>query len=218
MAEEIVLKIVIIGDPSSGKTQLILEYVDGYFPSLYVATIGVEYKIKKIQYKDIKINLQIWDTAGQERFLGITKNFLKGADGIIYLYDISNKNSFDIAKNFIIDSLSFDPNVKKILVGNNLDLEEKRQVSRETVKKLCDKLNIKEIEISTKLGTNISQCFKLLVESIIGNMSKEELLKKYREEARSRKRNKLISKLNKKDVEIKGEDKKFPKLEKYISF
>ena len=198
MAEEIVLKIVIIGDPSSGKTQLILEYVDGYFPSLYVATIGVEYKIKKIQYKDIEINLQIWDTAGQERFHGITKNFLKGADGIIYLYDISNKNSFDIAKNFIIDSLSFDPNVKKILVGNNLDLEEKRQVSRETVKKLCDKLNIKEIEISTKLGTNISECFELLVESIIGNMSKEELLKKYREEARYRNGNKSNAKLNKK--------------------
>ena len=59
MAEEIELKILIIGDNSAGKTQLILNYVDGYFPSTHVATIGVEYKIKKIKYKDIEINLHI---------------------------------------------------------------------------------------------------------------------------------------------------------------
>lgn len=210
--------VLIIGDPNSGKTQLILKYVDGYFPNPYIATIGSEYKIKKIKYKDIKINLQIWDTAGQERFPSISTNLLKGADGILYLYDITNKTSFDNIKNKILNAETVEPNGKKILVGNNLDLEENREVSRETVKRLCDKLNIKEIEISTKLGINISECFELLVDSIIGNMSKEELLKKYSKEARYRNGNKSNAKLNKKNDEIKGGDKKFPKLEKCINF
>ena len=99
---EINLKILILGDSAVGKTTLLLKYVDGYFPNIYVATIGVEYKIKKINLNGININLQIWDTAGQERFRGITKNFLKGADGIIYAFDITNKASFDNLKNWIL--------------------------------------------------------------------------------------------------------------------
>ena len=74
---EINLKILILGDSAVGKTTLLLKYVDGYFPTIYVATIGVEYKIKKINLDGVDINLQIWDTAGQERFRGITKNFMK---------------------------------------------------------------------------------------------------------------------------------------------
>ena len=220
MAEEIKLNILIIGDNNAGKTQLILNYVDGYFPSPYVGTVGVEFKIKKIKYKDIEINLQIWNSIGIERFKSVTKNYLSGADGIIYLYDITNKNSLYFVKNIIFFAEELEPNIKKILVGNNLDLEEERKVSREAVKKYCDKLNIKEIEVSTKLGTNVSECFELLVESIIGNMSKKELLKKYgdKNEGRSKKRIKSNDKLDKKDDEIKGENKKFPKLEKYISF
>ena len=220
MVEEINLKILIIGDPNSGKTQLILKYVDGYFPSLYIPSIGVEFKIKKLKYKDIEINLQIWNSIGIERFKSVTKNSLRGTDGIIYLYDITNQNSLYFVKNIILFAEELEPNIKKILVGNNLDLEEERKVSREAVKKYCDKHNIKEIEVSTKLGTNVSECFELLVESIIGNMSKKELLKKYgdKNKGRSKKRIKSNDKLDKKDDEIKGEGKKFPKLEKYISF
>ena len=180
MAEEIELNILIIGDNSAGKTQLILNYVDDYFPSPYVATIGSEYKIKKIKYKDIEINLYIWNSIGMERF-HVPKSYLKISDGIILLYDITKRNSFDFVKDIIIENnFEFTEfNVKKILVGNSLDLEKERQVSRMSVKKFCEKRNIKEIEVSSKLGTNVSECFELLVEAIIENQTKKELLKKY---------------------------------------
>ena len=180
MAEEIELKILIIGANSAGKTQLILNYVDGYFPSPHVATIGSEYKIKKIKYKDIEINLYIWNSIGMERFHAVPKSYLKSADGIILLYDITKRNSFDFVKYIIIENnFEFTEfNVKKILVGNSLDLEKERQVSRMSVKTFCKIRNIKEIEVSSKLGTNVSECFELLVESIIENQSKKELLKK----------------------------------------
>ena len=202
MSEEIALKILIIGDNSAGKTQLISNYVDGYFPSPHVATIGSYYKIKKIQYKDIEINLHIWNLIEMERFHAIPKSYLKCSDGIILLYDITKRNSFYFVKDIIsLNDFEFtNLNVKKILVGNSLDLEKERQVSRMSVKKFCEKWNIKEIEVSSKLGTNVSECFELLVESIIENQTKEELLKKY----------------GKKNKE--GEDIKLSQLDKYISF
>ena len=143
-----------------------------------------------------------------ERF-HVPKSYIKSADGIILLYDITNKNSFYFVKDIIsLNDFEFtNLNVKKILVGNSLDLdvnsldlEKERQVSRESVKKFCEKRNIKEIEVSSKLGTNVSECFELLVESIIENQTKEELLKKY----------------GKKNKE--GEDIKLSQLDKYISF
>ena len=217
MSEEIALKILIIGDANSGKTQLILNYVDGYFPSPYVGTVGVEFKIKKIKYKDIEINLHIWNSIWKERFHAVTKNYLKGTDGIILLYDITNKNSFEFVKDIIIENnFEFTEfNVKKILVGNSLDLEKERQVSRMSVKKFCEKWNIKEIEVSSKLGTNVSECFELLVETIIENQTKKELLKKY---GKKNKKLKIKSKkgknskieLNEEFDEIEGEDIKFP--------
>ena len=209
MSEEIALKILIIGDNSAGKTQLMSNYVDGYFPSPHVATIGSYYKIKKIQYKDIEINLHIWNLIEMERFHAIPKSYLKCSDGIILLYDITKRNSFYFVKDIIsLNDFEFTEfNVKKILVGNSLDLdvnsfdlEKERQVFRESVQKFCEKRNIKEIEVSSKLGTNVSECFELLVESIIENQTKEELLKKY----------------GKKNKE--GEDIKLSQLDKYISF
>ena len=103
---DINLKILILGDSSVGKTSLLLKYADGYFPTIYVATIGVEYKIKQINVNGLDINLQIWDTAGQERFRSITQNFMKGADGIIYVYEITNKQSFDNLRTWINSSNS----------------------------------------------------------------------------------------------------------------
>ena len=84
---EINVKILIIGDTNVGKTRLLLKYIDDYFPDKHMATIGVEYRAKAIEYRGFKIKLQLWDTAGQERFHPITKNFFKMQMGY-YLYMI----------------------------------------------------------------------------------------------------------------------------------
>ena len=183
---EINLKILILGDSAVGKTTLLLKYVDGYFPNIYVATIGVEYKIKKINLNGININLQIWDTAGQERFRGITKNFLKGADGIIYAFDITNKASFDNLKNWILTAEESITDFKKIIIGNKSDLESERKVSKEIFQKYCQNKNIKGLEVSAKDGTNVSESFEMIAHLIIEGKSNEELLKKYSEEGKTR--------------------------------
>ena len=176
---EINLKILILGDSSVGKTSLLLQYADGYFPTIYVATIGIEYKVKKININGADINLQIWDTAGEERFRSITQNYMKGADGILYVYDITQKSSFDNLKTWIRQSEEITEGFKKIIVGNKSDLENERRIQKETVQKFCDDRNIKGIEVSAKAGTKVSEAFETLAKLIIGDKSKDEIIRKY---------------------------------------
>ena len=183
---EINLKILILGDSSVGKTSLLLKYADGYFPTIYVATIGVEYKIKKININGADINLQIWDTAGQERFRSITKNFMKGADGIMYVYDITQKSSFDNLKSWIRSSEESTEGFKKLIAGNKSDLEIDRVVQKESLTKYCEDKNIKGLEVSAKTGSKVNEAFETLARLIVGKMSKEEIIKKYSEVARDR--------------------------------
>ena len=176
---EINLKILILGDSSVGKTSLLLQYADGYFPTIYVATIGIEYKVKKININGADINLQIWDTAGEERFRSITQNYMKGADGILYVFDITQKSSFDNLKTWIRQSEEITEVFKKIIVGNKSDLENERRIQKETVQKFCDERNIKGIEVSAKMGTKVSEAFETLAKLIIGDKSKDEIIRKY---------------------------------------
>ena len=186
---EIKFKILVLGDSSVGKTTLLLKYVDGYFPTLYVATIGVEFKTKKINVDGIDITLQIWDTAGQERFRSVTKSFLKGADGIIYVYDVTNKESFDNLKTWINTAEESITDFKKIIIGNKIDIEDKKKVSTEMLEKFCEKQNLKGLETSAKNGTNVNEIFELLTKMIIDGKTKEELLIKYNNEGKAKGKN-----------------------------
>ena len=171
--KEISLKIIILGDSNVGKTSILLKYVDGYFPTIYVATIGVEYKVKKITINGVDINLHIWDTAGQERFRSITKSFMQNADGIIYVYDITQRESFNNLKTWIRESDQATQGFKKIIVGNKIDLENNRKIGKDVVQKFCEENNIKGVEMSAKEGKNIGECFEYLARDIIGLKTKD---------------------------------------------
>ena len=232
MLDEIRLNILLIGDSTSGKTQLLLRYVDEFFPEMHLATIGVEFKSKKIKLNDININLQIWDAAGQERFHAISKRFILNSNGLIFVYDITNKSSFRFIKEKYMDIKDTKPeNVKVIIVGNNMEKEDKRQVSKGEIKSFGEKYNIENIEVSSSLGTNVSKCFETLAKLIIENKSKEELLREFgRENNRNLNKIKKVSvkevkKLKSTEIENKkekiknnGEDIQFPKLNKYLDF
>lgn len=96
-------KVIVIGDSGVGKTNLILRFSDKHFNNNYVATIGVDFKIKTITIGDKRIRLQLWDTAGQERFRTITETYYKGAAGIILTYSIDDRKTFEnISTDFIM--------------------------------------------------------------------------------------------------------------------
>ena len=139
MAQNRPLKILIIGDSNVGKTSILLQYTSNFFQETHIATIGVEFKLKEIMLDNIEYKLNIWDTAGQERFKAITKSFFKAADGIVFVYDVTNKPSFVNIKNWIKDAESKANDFKIIIVGNKIDLNDSREVSFEEGKNLAKK-------------------------------------------------------------------------------
>lgn len=83
------------GDSGVGKSCLLLRFADDTWMDSYISTIGVDFKIRTVELDGKTIKLQIWDTAGQERFRTISSTYYRGAHGIIVVYDVTNKTSFD---------------------------------------------------------------------------------------------------------------------------
>lgn len=127
---DVTVKLVIIGDSGVGKTNVLLRFRDDEFRLNYVATIGVDFKVKTINVDGKKIKLQIWDTAGQDRFKNINQTYYKGAIGVVLVYSITDLNSFNNVKNWIKQIYEHtSPDIKKVLIGNKSDLEDERKVS-----------------------------------------------------------------------------------------
>ena len=101
--EECVYKILLLGDSSVGKSCFLVRYCDETFQNTHLVTIGLDYRLKSMKLKSGKnIKLQIWDTAGQDRFRAITKNYFKGSHGIILIYDVTNRQTFENIKSWIL--------------------------------------------------------------------------------------------------------------------
>ena len=95
------IKLLMLGDSAVGKSALIDRYTNNSFSSAYISTVGVDFRVKNIVVDDKRIKLQIWDTAGQERFRSISKSYYKSANGILLVYDVTDRSSFDSIRNWI---------------------------------------------------------------------------------------------------------------------
>ena len=123
-------KILFLGDTSVGKTSLLIRYTDNKFDADSLPTLGVDVRYKYLCLEKKKIRLDIWDSAGQERFKNLTKNYFRGANGIIFVCDITNKNTFEILKEWLNEVQNdVSKETEMIIVGNKIDLNEKREVN-----------------------------------------------------------------------------------------
>lgn len=182
---DINLKILLVGDSTVGKTTLISKYVDNQFSPDHITTIGVEYKNKTIDLNGRKTNLQIWDTSGQERYQSITKNFYRNADGILFVFDVTNQDSFDHIKNWLITSEENEKDFEKILVGNKIDLTDKIVINKEKMEKYGEKKNMNSYLTSAKDGTNVDVIFKEIAKLILANKTEEEIREEFGTKERS---------------------------------
>ena len=181
MAEtESIYKILLLGDDSIGKTCFFLRYSDGIFDQTHMATIGLDYRLKSIKLKNGKsIKLQIWDTAGQDRFRAITKNYYKGSHGIILIYDVTSRRTFESIRNWV--SQIREEATEKVtiyLVANKIDMDEDRKVKKEEGEKLAKELGLPFMETSAKSGINVDKIFEDLIEriyKIYGDVSQSEI-------------------------------------------
>ena len=107
-AHKYLFRICLLGDAAVGKTSLLTRFCDDSFKENYNNTIGVDFRMVTLKFKNIISKLHIWDTAGQERFRSLALNYLNNSHGFIFVYDITNKQSFNNVINWI--NLAFEKN------------------------------------------------------------------------------------------------------------
>jgi len=188
------IKIITLGESKVGKSSFIIKYVEGRFSTNYISTLGLDFRQKKIELEDGKeIDLKLFDTAGQERYKSIASNLIKKANGILLIYDIANKDSFNSIAKWMesIEEIS-SSNIVVILIGNKSDLEDERQVKKEEGERAAKEYNIPFYETSCKTGINIDEVFIRITKEILnkkGNIDinkKSEILKHHNKKKKSK--------------------------------
>ena len=160
-------KILTLGESGVGKTCILRRFVENKFSKNHLATIGIDFKTKTISIKGYEVKLKIWDTAGQERFRNITNQYYKGADGIILVYDLTNKESMLKIKDWMeqIQQNTTSSEIALVLVANKVDLN--RVITNDESLSLSQQLKIKSFETSALSGDGIDDIFKYLTMEII---------------------------------------------------
>ena len=167
-------KIVVVGDSGVGKSHLISRFSRDNFDMNQKSTIGVDFCSVDIPIDNKIIKIQIWDTAGQERYQSLTTAYYRGSVGVMIVYDVTNRSTFDNIKKWYYQAINYThDNIKILLVGNKSDLANQRSVLTIDAKDIAEKNNMLFIEVSALNSENINECFMLLLNEIY----KDKILK-----------------------------------------
>jgi Ras-related protein Rab-1A len=165
------VKVAVVGDGTVGKTSLVNSFSGSSFMEQYLMTIGVNIVVHKLETNNnTTINFAIWDLGGQPRFNVVRPQFYRGAQQIVYVYDISNKESFDNLTKWLQEvHKSCAPSAYKgFLVGNKLDLDDFRVIDFEEAKAFAETRGFEAyIETSAKDGTGTSELIDILADNVI---------------------------------------------------
>ncbi|KAI3687839.1 hypothetical protein L1987_81542 [Smallanthus sonchifolius] len=162
-------KILLIGDSGVGKSSLLVSFISNTVDDL-APTIGVDFKIKLFTIGGKRLKLTIWDTAGQERFRTLTSSYYRGAQGIILVYDVTRRETFTNLSEIWakeVDLYSTNQACVKMLVGNKVDKDSERFVSKEEGAALAKELGCLFLECSARTQKNVYQCFEELALKIM---------------------------------------------------
>ncbi|KAL9653941.1 hypothetical protein ABK040_014154 [Willaertia magna] len=165
----ILLKIVIVGDSGVGKSCLLLQYTENEFYHTHTSTIGVDFKITSKKLNDGRIvKAQLWDTAGQESYHSIVTPFFRCSNGIILVFDLTNLQSFLNISKWTEEIKDLDEKVPILLIGNKSDLiNDKKIITDEEIKRIVKRFHfINFIETSAKNSNNVKLAFETMIDYI----------------------------------------------------
>ena len=173
------LKLIVVGNQGTGKSSILNRFVNETFDENYQATIGLDFHSKNITIHDQDVRLIIYDTAGQEKFRSLIPMYIREAQIILFIYDISDEESFDSIPKWVqqVNDV-INKEVVFVLIGNKLDLESNRKVTFEEGKKLAEKSNYIFQEVSAKTGQNFEKLFEVQIFEAVYNKFKKEFDKR----------------------------------------
>ena len=180
-------KVILLGNPGVGKTSLLARYVDGIFSDIYKQTVGANFLIKEIELnqiidklninpqikEDIKakgFNLYFWDIGGQSDKLFVTEYYFLQAVGAMVVFNVDKRDTFNDIDFWISKMKELSGDIPYILVGNKIDLEDRRVVSTEEIEAKAEKYGVKYFETSAKLNESVDAAFEDLSVQILNNI------------------------------------------------
>ena len=166
--QQIKLKLIVAGDHEVGKTSLVRRYLGKGFSPKYDPTLGVDILSKNYKKDNLIIDLRIWDLAGQILFRDLSSGYIKGADLVIIVYDVSRTDSYSnvvgwYKKIYEVLHRSKSENVPCMIIGNKIDLQEERIVDMDQGLQIAEDLNSLYVETSAKEGEGVSEAFEQLI-------------------------------------------------------
>ena len=172
------VKLVFLGDSGVGKTNLMTQFCSSKFMLNSKPTIGVDFAVKTVRLGKSLIKLQLWDTAGQERYKSFTSAYFKDAHGVLLVYDITNRESFENLEEWLGTCFeSIDPKKTSIIVvGTKIDLEDMRNVSSEEGRDFAEENGILFMETSAfdNRWECVDKAFYIMLKDIIPKYSIKE--------------------------------------------
>jgi len=165
-------KLPIIGDGGVGKTTLTHRYLHGIFEEKYALTIGMEFYIKKLEVDGKLTSLHIWDFAGEDKFRFLLPGVINGANGTLFMFDITRYKTFNNLKNWLAvfneTNRNYGQEVETLLIGSKLDLEQARTVSIDEAREFAKVHNFSEyVECSSKTGENVESIFEKIAQLML---------------------------------------------------
>ena len=200
MSARYIIKLLTLGDSNVGKTSIVLRFSEDKYNDNQLSTIGVDFKTKYMKFGESSVKVLIWDTAGQERFKNIAKQYYRGANGVLLIYDVCKRKSLEKIGFWLQEIKSYN-NVDELciyLVGNKIDVVDKREVTKEEGKKYADDNQINFFEVSARTSEGIDELFNQIIKGSINklNIEDKEQIFAQLDSKNTKKRKKRCCKLN----------------------
>ena len=161
------VKFIIVGDSHVGKSNILLRFSKNTFDQGHQATLGIEFANKHLIYNNTDYLVQIWDTAGQENFRSVTRAYYKASAVAMVVYDITKEDSFEHIQSWLRDCKELAPKtVLLVLIGNKIDLEDQRVISKERGENLARENGMMFFETSALNGNGVEEAFQKSIEAI----------------------------------------------------
>ena len=169
-------KVVLLGNVAVGKTSILSRFAENSYKKDYKCNVGVEFKVKSVLVDQNTIaDLKIWDTCGDEKYKGITMQYYRDADGILLVFDLTQRETFEKLPDWVKDikeTAARDP--VTMIVGNKLDIIDGRKVTNSEGMILAQKNEMEYIEVSAKTGSNVYLIFEKLAAQLVKKADKAE--------------------------------------------
>jgi small GTP-binding protein len=175
--KQFVYKIMVLGDPSVGKTSLIRRFVENRFSEEYLSTIGVEFLKKEVLLEDLKakVTLVLWDVAGQAKWTQFKKVYYQGSVFIILVFDVTNIRSYKNIKQWISDAQAIlGESTDFTIIANKIDLLEGYAVPAFDDYNQYEGFLSPLVQTSSKTGKNVNETFLKIARFLVKKIGKRE--------------------------------------------